>query len=138
MKIIKYLFIPFSCLNMAHATHEDYKAMAHEAYGYVMDIKNSACQGDDTLSVSPQALNHLLKLQNNSDFSEDICKPKEQDLHCEKVDVPQSFKMELGAVTDCIQSYKLPHVPKNLSEVCCQAATHVANYLKTYLDKTSP
>lgn len=133
MNLLAGLLITVATLEAAHATHEDYKAMAHEAYGYVQNIKTSACKSEGLLSLAPQGLDHLINLRGNDGFLNAVCSSIANDIHCGKREAPHSLKMELEAVIDCIHSSKSPHPPVNLNKICCASATQVASYFDKYL-----
>lgn len=134
MKMTFYMLTSLLSIHATHAAHVDHKTMAHQALDYIKQVREQTCNDTETLTLDRDALPFLMKLSDNKEFKNDVC-TKESDRHCQKSDLPTSFHVELNAVTACVQGHKKPHVPHNLNKICCDAATHVEDYLETYLGK---
>lgn len=134
MKILQFMAVSLLVSQAAYGARMDHKATAQQALDYVKQVREQTCNEAETLSLDSEALPFLMKLSDSDEFKAVVC-VSESDRHCDKNELPTSFHVELNALTACMQGHMKPHIPQDINKICCDAASHVEEYLKTYLKK---
>jgi hypothetical protein len=82
MNSLAGLVIAVATLQAAHATQEDYKAMASKAYEYVQQINTAICASSTSDSLPTKGIEQLKKLKENKNFMTAVCASMPQNQQC--------------------------------------------------------